>query len=117
MVKVIKKNEINTIEEINNTLTDYFIPVGNEEENRKNFFMIKFIERNNLTPCNNMIENNFIADLIWKRIIEEDIQHRKNEEQRILDNNLLYAKYLENNYKNIKKETDHSWLLDKKRIK
>jgi hypothetical protein len=103
MVKTIKKIEVNTVEEINDTLKKYFIPVSdNEKENKINFFMIKFIERNELTPCNNMIENKIMADLIWKRITEEDIQHRKNEEQRILDNNLLYAKYLEDNYKQIK---------------
>jgi hypothetical protein len=103
MVKTIKKIEVNTVEEINDTLKKYLIPVSdNEKENKINFFMIKFIERNELTPCNNMIENKIMADLIWKRITEEDIQHRKNEEQRILDNNLLYAKYLEDNYKQIK---------------
>ena len=105
MVKTIKKTEVNTVEEINDTLKKYLIPVSdNEKENKINFFMIKFIERNELTPCNNMIENKIMADLIWKRITEEDIQHRKNEEQRILDNNLLYAKYLEDNYKQIKEE-------------
>ena len=87
--KKVVKTECEKIIKITNLLTSYNIPLTTEEVNKKNYYVIKFLQNNSakfglrILILSDMKMNNILADLIWDKIKDFD-QNLSELEQKLI---------------------------------
>ena len=112
--KVVKvsKTECEKNIKIENLLNNYNIPLTTEEVNKKNYYVIKFLQNNSakfglrILILSDMKMNNILADLMWEQIKDFDKNIYELEQKLISEIRQKYADEIKDRINILQKSKD-----------